>query len=112
MDKLATYRQIICNVLNRYIDVNYANVNAKNKAAFDPKTDEYIVISVGWDKNHRCVHGCLIHIEIIDGLVWVQRDGTESIVTNELVEAGIPKSDIVLGFQEPSFRQYTGYAVA
>jgi XisI protein len=112
MDKLVTYRQVICDVLSQYININYANVEAKNKAAFDLETDEYIIISVGWEKNSRRVHGCLIHVEIIDGLVWVQRDGTEAGITNDLIEAGIPKSDIVLGFQEPNARQYTGYAVA
>ncbi|MBC8236283.1 XisI protein [bacterium] len=30
---------------------------------------------------------------------------------NELVEAGIPKEQIVLGFRSPSLRQYTPYAV-
>lgn len=112
MDKLVTYRQIIQNVLKTYVDITYANVDAKNQAAFDSETDQYIIISVGWGKDNRRVHGCLIHVEIIDGLVWVQRDGTESGVTNELVEAGIPKSDIVLGFHEPNVRQYTGFAVA
>ncbi|WP_448572638.1 element excision factor XisI family protein [Trichothermofontia sp.] len=50
--------------------------------------------------------------EIIDGKVWVQRDGTEDGVTDDLVAAGIPTSDIVLGFYEPSVRPYTGYAIA
>jgi XisI protein len=61
---------------------------------------------VGWSKDGR-IHGCLIH-----GKVWVQRDGTEDGIANELVEAGIPKEDIVLGFHEPDVRPYTGFAVA
>ena len=64
-----------------------------------------------WDKS-RHHHGCLIHVEIIDGKVWVQRDGTEDGVTDELVQAGIPKEEIVLDFHEPSVRPYTGFAVA
>lgn len=44
--------------------------------------------------------------------MWVQRDGTEYGVTNDLVEVGIVKSDIVLGFHEPSVRKHTGFAVA
>ena len=40
----------------------------------------------------------------MDGKVWVQRDGTEDGVTDDLVAAGIPKSDIVLGCQESSVR--------
>ncbi len=112
MDKLEGYRQIIRDVLSQYLHINYANVDAKNRAAFDVETDQYIIISVGWENKNRRVHGCLIHVEIMDGLVWVQRDGTEYGVTNDLVEAGIVKSDIVLGFHEPSVRKYTGFAIA
>ena len=47
----------------------------------------------------------------------MQRDGTKDGVTDDLVaagipKAGIPKTDIVLGFQERLVRQYTGFAVA
>ena len=112
MDKLVAYRQIICDVLSQYLHIDYANVDAKNKAAFDRETDQYMIVSVGWERDKRRVHGCLIHVEIIDGLVWVQRDGTEYGVTNDLVEAGITKSDIVLGFHQTDVRQYTGFAVA
>jgi len=44
------------------------------------------------------VPGCLVHLDLINGKVWVQRDGTKYGVTRELEQAGIPKSDIVLGF--------------
>lgn len=44
--------------------------------------------------------------------LWVQRYGREDGVTDELVAAGIPKQDIVLGFQEPFVRKYTGFATA
>ena len=35
----------------------------------------------------------------------------EDGIAEELINAGIPKSDIVLGFHEPEIRQYTGFAV-
>jgi len=54
----------------------------------------------------------LLHIDVIDNLVWIQQDGTEDGIAYELEKAGIPKSSIVLGFHEPEVRQYTGYAVA
>ncbi len=111
MDRLTTYRQIIQDTLRPYADITYAYTNARNRLAFDTDHDQYIVLSEGWDNQHH-LHGCLIHIEIMDGKVWVQRDGTEDGVTDDLVAAGIPKSDIVLGFHEPSVRQYTGFAVA
>ena len=49
---------------------------------------------------------------IIDDKIWIQRDGIEDGITDELVEAGIPKDKIVLGFQPPSVRPHTGYAIA
>lgn len=111
MDTLNTYRQIIQKVLTRYIDLQYAYGDIKNEAIFDEKSDRYAVVSVGWQRAKR-IHGCLIHVEIIDEKVWIQRDGTEDGIANEFVEAGIPKERIVLGFHEPNVRQYTGFAVA
>ncbi|MFN6271466.1 MAG: element excision factor XisI family protein, partial [Microcystis sp.] len=33
-------------------------------------------------------------------------------ITDELLKAGIPKEDIVLGFHEPEVRLHTGFAIA
>ena len=111
MDKLASYRQIIRTVLLPYTKITYANVPVRNIAVFDDEHGQYLIMSDGWD-GVRHLHGCLIHIEIIGNRLWVQRDGTEDGITDELVAAGIPKQDIVLGFQEPAVRKYTGYGVA
>lgn len=111
MDRLETYRNIIRNTLKPYINISYANVDIRNRAAFDSETDQYLIISEGWDKTKH-LHSCLIHLEIINGKVWIQCDHTETGIANELVQAGIPKEDIVLGFHEPEVRQYTGFAVA
>jgi XisI protein len=51
-------------------------------------------MDVGWDKDRR-VHGCLVHIDLIDGKIWIQRDGTEDGIAADLERAGIPKEDIV-----------------
>ena len=111
MDRLDIYRQIICKALKSYTDIIYANVNVKNRQIFDLETDRYIILSEGW--NHQLhLHSCLIHVEIIDDKIWVQLDNTEDGITEELIQAGIPKEDIVLGFHEPEIRPYTGFAVA
>ncbi len=52
----------------------------------------------------------MIHIDIINGKIWIQCDFTEEGVANELVELGVPKTDIVLGFRSPHMRQFTGFA--
>ena len=111
MDRLDTYRQIIRRTLQLYADIPYANVDVRNLTAFDVDSDQYAIISEGWN-DQRHYHGCLIHVEIRGDKIWVQRDGTEDGIADELVEAGIPKSDIVLGFHEPAVRPHTGFAVA
>jgi XisI protein len=60
----------------------------------------------------RRVHGCLIHVDIIDGKFWIQRDGTEQGIANELVHAGVPKDHIVLGFRSAELRKHTEFATA
>ncbi|RKZ93145.1 MAG: hypothetical protein DRR19_02055 [Candidatus Parabeggiatoa sp. nov. 1] len=50
----------------------------------------------------------LIHIDIINDNLWIQRDDTG--VTQELVNAGIPKDHIVLGFHPAEVRPHTEYA--
>ena len=51
-----------------------------------------------------------MHMDIKDGKIWIQHDGTEIGVANELVELGVPKEDIVLAYHAPYQRVYTGFA--
>ena len=111
MDTLATYRKIVQDTLQKYVDVKYAYGDIHNEALFDINADRYMVVSVGWEGMKR-VHGSLIHIDVVQDKVWIQRDGTEDGVANELVEGGIPKDHIVLGYKEPEIRKYTDFAVA
>ena len=75
----------------------------------DTERNHYQINAVGWQDLKR-VHGILVQIDIKDGLIWVQEDNTEYRVAEELVESGIPKDKIVLGFHAPYKRPYTGYA--
>ena len=64
---------------------------------------------MGWNKLQR-VRGCVLHIDIKDDKIWIQHDGTEVGVANELIELDVPKHDIVLAFHPPYKRPYTGFA--
>ena len=76
----------------------------------DPVHDHYQLMSVGWNDYQR-IHGCLFHIDIKDGKIWIQHDGTEEGLADRLVECGVPKTDIVLAFHVPFRRQFTEFAV-
>lgn len=111
MVRVETFRQIIRDVLSAYVEVRYANGEIQNEVIFDSERDRYMVVSVGWDQAKR-IHGALIHIDIIGGKVWIQRDGTEYGIARELVTAGIPREQIVLGFHQAEVRPLTEYAAA
>jgi hypothetical protein len=112
VDKLEHYREIIRDTLLPLIERQYSDRDVVNEAVFDEKNDRYLIMSVGWEGKIRRIHGCLAHLDIIDGKVWIQRDGTEDGIAYDLEAAGIPKSDIVPAFHSESVRPHTGYAVA
>lgn len=76
---------------------------------FDTEQDHYQLLHVGWRGNKR-EFGCILHLDIKDGKIWIQHDGTEVGIANQLVELGVPKQDIVLAFHEPEIRQFTGFS--
>jgi len=77
---------------------------------FDVENDHYQLVNVGWNGARR-IHGCALHLDIKNGKIWIQHDGTEDGVANELVQLGVPKEHIILAFHSPYKRQFTGFAV-
>jgi hypothetical protein len=110
MDTLETYRQLIQDIIIAYTQIPYAHGDIKFETVFDREQDRYLLMILGREDNRR-VHGCLIHVDIINGKFWIQRDGTEKGVANELVQAGIPKDKIVLGFRSAQLREQGEFAV-
>jgi hypothetical protein len=111
MAELDKYRLIICQVLMRYAQLQPTYGEIEREVIFDGERDRYQVVNTGWE-NQRRVYGCLIHVDIKGEKIWIQYDGTEDGIANELVELGIPKQDIVLAYQSPYMRQFTEFAVS
>jgi hypothetical protein len=111
MDTLNRYRQIVRDLIYEYAKYKPSHGQIETEAIVNPETDHYEVMHVGWDGQCR-VHGCVVHIDIIQGKIWIQHDGTNRPVAEELLEAGVPKEDIILGFHPPQVRQYTDFGVA
>ncbi len=111
MDKLDRYREIVRQIITERASHKLSHGEVKTEAVIDPVNDHYEVIHVGWDGQRR-IHGCPIHIDIIDSKVWIQHDGTNMPIADELLEAGIPQEDIVLGFHPADVRPLTGFAAA
>jgi hypothetical protein len=72
--------------------------------------NHYQLAYVGWRNNHR-IYGCVVHLDIKDGKIWVQHNGTEFDISIKLAQRGIPKQNIVNGFHSSYMRQFTDFAV-
>ncbi len=112
MDKVKQYRKIVRDVLTPIAKRSYSIPTITHEAVFDEFNDRYLILSVGWEGRVQRIHNCLIHLDIVDGKIWIQRDGSEDEIVYKLEESGVPKTDIVLAFHSADVRSYTGYAVA
>jgi len=110
VDRLERYREIVRRVIEEYARYKPSHGQIETEAIVDRDHDHYEVMHVGWDGQRR-VHGCVVHIDIKDGKIWLQYDGTSEPVAGELVAAGVPKEDIVLAFHPADVRPLTGFAV-
>jgi hypothetical protein len=75
---------------------------------FDDERDHYQLLYVGWRGTKRDF-GCILHLDIKNGKIWIQHDGTEEGIANQLVALGVPRQDIVLAFHEPEVRNLTDF---
>src|SRR5262245_39048448 len=110
MDSLARYQQIIEQVLSERAQIPYAHGEIERVTVFDRDRDHYLLLAVGWDEYR--VHGCVVHVDLIDGKFWIQRDETEDGIATDLLAAGVPKEHIVLAWRRSEIRKHTGFAVA
>jgi XisI protein len=110
MDRVERYREIVRRVIEDYAQPAPSHGDIETEAIIDRDRDHYEVIHVGWN-GHRRVHGCVIHVDIRGGKIWIQHDGTDRPVADELLAAGVPPEDIVLAFHPADVRKHTEFAV-
>jgi XisI protein len=105
------YRQYIRHLLSerqKRASVSRKYEEYEVQTVFDEQQDHYQLLYVGWRANKRDF-GCILHLDIKDGKIWIQHDGTEVGIANQLVSMGVPKQDIILAFHEPYIRQFTEF---
>ncbi|MEO0409338.1 MAG: XisI protein [Cyanobacteria bacterium P01_A01_bin.135] len=110
MDSLDNYRMHIKRLLTEYGSYPYRYGEVESQTLFDTQNDHYQLVRVGWEGSQR-VYGCVFHLDIKDGKIWIQWNSSDIDIGEELVALGVPKEDIVIGFQPEYMRQYSEYAV-
>jgi XisI protein len=104
------YDKLVQDIVREYGDCKPSYGSVELETIIDPTQGHYQLMTVGWDGQRR-VHGCLLHVDVKKGKIWIQHDGTEEGIANRLVDRGVPKNDIVLAFHSPFKRRFTEFAV-
>ncbi|MBW4595104.1 MAG: XisI protein [Brasilonema angustatum HA4187-MV1] len=116
MDILSQYRSIIQETIKKYYDltnsqpVNTTESKISDRLILDEQRHQYLWLRCGWDDKKRVQH-IILYLQIQNGKIWVEEDNTDLGIVDDLLAAGIPKTDIILGFHHPSKRALTEFAI-
>ena len=112
MEKVKAYRDIAREIITKLGEQKHFTTSLiRYQVIIDDQSGNYLLFRNGW-KGETRIYGCIIHIEVMDdGKVWLHQDSTDYIVADLLLDKGIPKEDIVLGFHAPVMRPDTEFSV-
>lgn len=114
MGNVDTYREIIHRLLEEYhaFLTELTKTDVDTEILCDDTNGQYMVMRIGWRAETR-VHRPLFYLRLKDGKISVEEDWTKEGIASELIQAGIPASDIILAFNPPNLRsEPTAIAVA
>jgi hypothetical protein len=97
MDTPKTDRDAVKLVIQKYARFKPSHGDVRLDTVFDEVNDRYALMQVGWDRGRR-VRGNLIYVTLGENKVWIEYDGMEQGITQDLIAAGIPQERIVLAF--------------
>jgi hypothetical protein len=107
----ADYPRIIRGIIDHYARFQPSAGEVEVEVVIDEAAGHYELLHTGWANGYR-IHGAVIHIDVRGEKIWVQHDGTEDGITQQLLNAGVTKDRIVLGFKPPSLRKYMDFAIS
>lgn len=111
MDKKLKYQNLVKEILNKYVELDrqQPQEGVDYFLIADDDQGHYLWTSLGWSKGKRTryVHA---HLRVKDEKIWIETDLTEQGIATDLLNADVPKEDIVLAFHEPSMRKFTEFA--
>lgn len=94
MAQTVNYAEILTEVLREKSNTRYPlQPGLKLVASCDPVSGQFLLIRIGWDKNHWH-HSIVFHAQLINGKVIIEADMTEGLKPL-LLEAGIRAEDFL-----------------
>ena len=115
MDKVTQYQNFIVGLLKEQVaDIKGVEGGEVEEQLIVDLTHNYFQwLTIGWENEESFRSYINIHFSIKpNGKIWLMENNTDIRIAEELVKLGVPRQDIVLGFQPPSIRPFTDYAAA
>ncbi len=111
-EKINRHQRIIVDYLKERSAIKHANLpDCENMLVADTENHHYQLLTTGWAPD-RFIHSITFHLDIApDGKIWIRANWTDTDIAQKLVERGVAKSDIVLGFYPDYMREESEYAV-
>ncbi|HEX7842085.1 MAG TPA: XisI protein [Kofleriaceae bacterium] len=110
MDTVTRYREIVQRLIEEYARYKPSHGEIDTEIVIDPARNHYELLHIGFDGPRR-VHGTVLHVDIRDEKIWIQYDGTDRPLAEELVRAGVPREAVVLAFYPPEVRPHTDFGI-
>ncbi|MGG6269667.1 XisI protein [Leptolyngbya sp. AN03gr2] len=108
-EKVAAYRNAILKVLSSHLQA--LSPDLQMVPVFDLQHDRYQLLEVGW-QNRKRIFLPILHLDLIEGKVWIQQNQTDIEIGDELVAEGVERANVVLGFIPKHLRHFNpDYAV-
>jgi hypothetical protein len=111
MDRTAEYEKFVIEVLTELHDFTAGGGDQNLKLVFDRDSKNYQLMRIGWDEKQKREYGIIMHLSLKNGKIWLEYNGTQFNPFEDLEHRGVPKSDMVIGFQPEYNRELSGYAV-
>ncbi|MDJ1169607.1 element excision factor XisI family protein [Roseofilum sp. BLCC_M154] len=93
----ATLRDKVKQVISQYGRLTPSHGQIRLDTVFDETQDRYALMQTGWSQGCR-VRGNLIYITLENERIYVEYDGLEQGITQDLLDLGVPSEQIVLAF--------------
>lgn len=101
MDSITQLSNAVKAVINRYAQLKPSHGDIRLDTVFDDGQKHYALMQVGWDRGRR-VRGNLIYITLQEDRVFIEYDGMECGIVQDLIDSGVASDQIRLAYQPDS----------
>ncbi|MEM7181793.1 MAG: XisI protein [Spirochaetota bacterium] len=105
-----SYQKVIQDLIQEHATPISNQPDIQAQVIFDTRNEQYLLYYTGWHE-WEYTNACVLHFQIIGEKIWIHHNGTEEDVGQSLLENGVEKENIVLGFIHPTQREASGYKI-